>query len=484
MASAPKEKRAAQEIFFKDAASGDIFWPPGLPGKGRRGKAEACFCQSGIYGMAMPRWIILLSACLVCAPVSCKRIEAKLDRLARTAGLIEEPPPPEPELTPEELAMQKRLQDTAAFATATEADLVPKAVPFELNKSSVVSILGYHDFRERGGSPMIIAVDKFREQMQAVKESGIPVIPLSDVLAWRRGEKNIPEEAIVITMDDGWQGVYQHAFPILKELGFPFTVYLYKKYVNIGGRSMTWAQIREMMEHGCEVGSHSVSHESLRARKKGRTEEQHMEWVLSELRESKEFLESNLGIECVTHAYPFGIFDDTVAEMGLNAGYEALVTVNAQKVIWDSPPGKLGRYIIHGESDTNFKLATSFRGRGDVSSSHFLASDARDAEGRRMVGLSPEPESTIQERLPLIQAKLEGVGAVVPESVRLRVAGLGNVPVQYDAGTMTASYQLPVRLRHGDCAVTLVFKKAEGQPDEVLSWRFKVDLEAAYKPQL
>lgn len=431
----------------------------------------------------MRLWIAALCL-LALLPVSCKRVQDKLDRLAKAAGLVEEPPKPaEPDLTPEQLAMEKRLLDAAAFDLVTEADIAPKAVPFELNKSSVVSILGYHDFRERGGSPMIIAADKFRTQMQAIKDSGIPVIPLSDVLAWRRGEKNIPEEAFVITMDDGWQGVYQHAFPVLKEFGFPFTVYLYKKYVNIGGRSLTWDQVREMMKHGCEVGSHSVSHESLRARKGGRDAAAHQAWVLAELQDSKAFLEQNLGLPCQSFAYPFGIFDEAIAQAGVQAGYEALVTVNAQKVVWDSPLAKLGRFIIHGESDANFKLATSFRGRGDVASSHFLLADAKDSEGRALVELSPPPDAVIAERLPKIEAKLQRVGTVIPESVRLRVAGLGVVPAQYDPASMTVSYQMPMRLRRDDCAVTLSFKKTADQPDEVLSWRFKVDLAAAYQPQ-
>jgi peptidoglycan/xylan/chitin deacetylase (PgdA/CDA1 family) len=431
----------------------------------------------------MRLWIAVLCA-LTLLPVSCKRIEDKLDRLAKAAGLVQEPPKPaEPELTPEQLAMEKRLLDAAAFDLVTEADIAPKAVPFELNKSSVVSILGYHDFRERGGSPMIIAADKFRTQMQAIKDSGIPVIPLSDVLAWRRGEKNIPEEAFVITMDDGWQGVYQHAFPVLKEFGFPFTVYLYKKYVNIGGRSLTWEQVREMMRHGCEVGSHSVSHESLRGRKGGRDAAAQQAWVLAELQESKAFLEQHLGVPCRSFAYPFGIFDEGIAEAGLKAGYEALVTVNSQKVIWDSPMAKLGRFIVHGESDANFKLATSFSGRGDIASSHFLLADAKDAEGRALVELSPAADAVTAERLPKIEARLQRVGTVLPESVRLRVAGLGLVPARYDPASMMVSYKMPVRLRRDDCAVTLSFKKAADQPEEVLSWRFKIDLTAAYQPQ-
>ena len=253
---------------------------------------------------------------------SCKRIEAKLDRIARAAGLTTEaaqptkPKPPEVPLTPEQQAIEARALNNAIFEAAKPEEVVPKAVPFELNKSAIVSILGYHDFRERGGSPMIIASAKFREQMQAIKDSGIPVIPLSDVLTWRKGLKNIPEESIVITMDDGWEGVHTYAYPVLKEFGFPFTAYLYKKYVNIGGRSLSWDQIREMMKNGCEIGSHSVSHESLRI-KKGRKEEDHQLWLLGELKDSKEFLEKNLGVPITSFAYPFGVFDDSTSDTAL-----------------------------------------------------------------------------------------------------------------------------------------------------------------------
>lgn len=416
---------------------------------------------------------------------ACKRVEAKLDRLARAAGLTEDPPPvveakEEPALTPEQQAIEARAQNNAIFEAARPEEQVPKAVPFELNKSAVVSILGYHDFRDRGGSPMIIAAPKFREQMKAIKDSGIPVISLSDVMAWRRGEKNIPEESIVITMDDGWEGVYTYAYPVLKEYGFPFTIYLYKKYVNIGGRSLSWAQIKEMMKHGCEVGSHSVSHESLR-QKKGRNDADYHAWLQVELKDSREFLEANLGVKVPSFAYPFGIFDDSITELALSIGYESLVTVNNQKVTWESPPGKLGRYIIHGESDANFKLATSFRGRGDVASNHFLKADAKDEKGNRLVELSPVPEELIKDRQPVIKASLKGVGTVVAESVKLKVSGLGTVPASYDPAQMTVTYELPYRLRQPDCAVTLSFKRVANEPDEVVSWRFKVDLEAAYQ---
>lgn len=431
--------------------------------------------------------LLLLTVLSLGALPSCKRIEDKLRRLAEQSGVAPKPPPPpkpaEPALTEEEKAIEKKLHESAMSATAAPEPEIPAAPAFELNKSSVVSILGYHDFRERGGSPMLISAAKFREQMQAVKDSKIPVIPLSDVIAWKRGEKNIPEESIVITMDDGWEGVYSHAYPVLKEFGFPFTIYLYKKYVGGGGRSMSWEQIREMMQNGCEVGSHSVSHESLKKRpRNAKTDADVQQWIVSELKDSRDFLEQNLKIKCTSFAYPYGSFDDAIMETGLQIGYESLVTVNGQKVTWDTPNGKLGRYIIHGDSDTNFKLATSFRGRGDVGSNKFLVADAKNDKGEQLIQLTPGPDAIVTDRMPLIEADLKKLGSILPESIKLRIAGLGTVPATYDPATMIVRYQIPHRLRREECALSLSFQRDAAQPAEVVSWRFKIDLPAAYLP--
>ena len=429
---------------------------------------------------------LILAVLALGALPSCKRIEAKLRRLAEQSGVTPKPAPPkpaEPELTPEEQAIEKKLQETAMLEAAAPAPEVPAAPAFELNKSSVVSILGYHDFKDRGGSPMVISASKFKAQMQAIKDSKIPVIPFSEMMAWKRGEKNIPEEAIVITMDDGWEGVYSYAYPVLREFGFPFTIYIYKKYVGGGGRSMSWDQIKEMMQHGCEVGSHSVSHESLKKRpKNAKTDADVQQWIVSELKDSRDFLEQNLQIKCLSFAYPYGNFDDGIMETGLQIGYESLVTVNGQKVSWDTPNGKLGRYIIHGDNDINFKLATSFRGRGDVGSNKFLVADAKNDKGEQLIQLKPKPDAVITERRPLIEADLKKLGTIVPESIKLRIAGLGTVPVDYDPATMVVRFQFPYKLRREDCAVSLSFQRAAAQPIEVVSWHFKIDLAAAYLP--
>ncbi|MEY4483762.1 MAG: hypothetical protein RL693_1214, partial [Verrucomicrobiota bacterium] len=207
----------------------------------------------------LKRVALPLACSLLCLGLmtSCGKLKEFLPKQSPKLEVAKEEP-----LSAEEEKMQKILEDSKVFTPVVEVPPVPVAPPFELNKSAMVSVLLYHDFVERiPRNEMMVSMPVFRAQMQALKDANIPVIPMSDVLAWKKGEKNIPEEAVVITLDDGWLGVHELAFPILKEFGYPFTIYLYKKYVNSGGRSMTIAQINEMLKYGAELGSHSISHQ-------------------------------------------------------------------------------------------------------------------------------------------------------------------------------------------------------------------------------
>ena len=191
------------------------------------------------------------------------------------------------------------------FSASVEKE-VPKAEAFEVNKSRsgldpVLSRL--REERVPKGHDDHLPV--FRQQMQALKDANIPVIPMSDVLAWKRGEKNIPEESVVITMDDGWLGVHQFAYPILKEFNYPFTFYLYKKYVGPAGGRMTVSQIKEMLMDGAEWAATASRHQALSA-KNGKTPEQYRRGSTRRSWRSKKLLEETFQVPCTTFAYPYG----------------------------------------------------------------------------------------------------------------------------------------------------------------------------------
>lgn len=219
-----------------------------------------------------------------------------------------------------------------------------------------VIVLGYHRFGSCPKDTLAIQPKVFREQMQFLKDEGITVISMRDFLAWRRGEREIPPKSALITIDDGYMSSYNVAWPILREFGYPVTLYLYTKYVNIGGKSLSWKQLQEMRDAGMEFGSHSVSHDNMsRPRTLGGCDYQ--SWLSNELEESKKVLEYHLGVPITTFAYPYGSHDINIVQAGLRKGYEAMFTVNPISVHLSSPPGSLGRFIIYSSQPGTFRNA-------------------------------------------------------------------------------------------------------------------------------
>jgi hypothetical protein len=106
--------------------------------------------------------------------------------------------------------------------------------------------------------------------------------------------------AAIITIDvDTFQGTkWRGRFS--KNSAIPLPCSFYTDYIKegpkFGGQSISWNQLAEMRDSGVDIESHTVSHGSLNARK-GKTNEQYLTWLKSEIAGSKEMLEKNLGIQ-------------------------------------------------------------------------------------------------------------------------------------------------------------------------------------------
>ena len=162
-------------------------------------------------------------------------------------------------------------EDLQEVDMSPEPMQIPEKLPKPIiDKSSRVTLLGYHQVITKGNpGEMKIMATKFRSQMQGLKDSEIPVISLSDYMEWRDGSKEIPESSVIITIDDGYDDIVDVALPILKEFGYPFTFYLYTNFLGGSGRTLSEEEVRELIEGGGELGSHSVSHDFLiRAKRK------------------------------------------------------------------------------------------------------------------------------------------------------------------------------------------------------------------------
>lgn len=347
-----------------------------------------------------------------------------------------------------------------------------------------VAILGYHEIAEKlPETAMRIHATKFRKQMEAIRQLGIKVISLDEFIAWKKDGKPLPPKSIMLTFDDGWKSVYTDAFPTLKEFGFPFTIFLYKNYVDGGGKALTSAMIQEMLATGSmAIGSHSVSHPYplvvKNSRKKG--PEVFDAFLRNEMGESKVFLESKFPTKVVSYAYPGGFFTEEMFKLGDEFGYTCMFTVVPGKIKRSLPDEKLPRYIVMGNNDKVFEMATTFR---DDRNGNEPGSTLPGLVQTTPFPVTPEPGAIINSRLPEISADLTNVANLDPKTLSMKVSGFGEVPANFATETKKFSWQVNRRLRQPGCQVSVTWKDTTGKaPDAPLRWSFQIDRQSAYLP--
>ena len=71
----------------------------------------------------------------------------------------------------------------------------------------------------------------FQRRMRLLKKLGFEVLPLAEA-ARRFRAGTLPPAAVVITIDDGWLGTFQHMVPVLAEHGLPASLYVTTYYVS------------------------------------------------------------------------------------------------------------------------------------------------------------------------------------------------------------------------------------------------------------
>lgn len=104
-------------------------------------------------------------------------------------------------------------------------------------KSRPVQILMYHGIDD-AWSPFLppVPIRRFRNHLEYLANY-CNVLPLEEAVE-RIRRRDVPHRAVVITLDDGYRDSYVHAFPVLKEMGLPATVFLATAVIGTG--SVLW----------------------------------------------------------------------------------------------------------------------------------------------------------------------------------------------------------------------------------------------------
>ena len=194
------------------------------------------------------------------------------------------------------------------------------------------------------------------------------VLSLDD--AHDRLEAGDRRPSFVITFDDGFADVYENAWPLLRDRGIPFTIYLATAYMGEimvwegatatgqPGRGLTWDQLREMVGSGlCTIGNHTHNH----VRPEALTED--------ELDLCTEMIKAELGVTPRHFTYPWGISVDDM-ESAMRARFRSASTGELGRNTSSTNPMRLHRVPVRRTDPPAFFEAKL---RGNLHPEHLYA---------------------------------------------------------------------------------------------------------------
>ncbi|HYK09908.1 MAG TPA: polysaccharide deacetylase family protein [Gemmatimonadales bacterium] len=190
-------------------------------------------------------------------------------------------------------------------------------------------VLCYHRV---GGPPELgvtrVSLETFRRQMCALAKAGWRTLTLEQFAAAAHAEHSAlrpPQSAFLLSFDDGYSELAEHAYPALAEVGFRATTFLITDFIGKTNawdiqytrdplRHLDWDAIERWKARGFDFASHSATHARLTWLDDSR--------VRDELGRSRETLTTRMGADAgEAVAYPFGAVDERVARLAKGAGY-------------------------------------------------------------------------------------------------------------------------------------------------------------------
>lgn len=230
-------------------------------------------------------------------------------------------PPAQPTITSTPTFTPTATPTPTATMTAT-----PGPTPDGIARALRVPILMYHYISEPPADADIyrrdnsVSPERFESHLRYLREAGYHTITLDDLLYALAQGRTLPEQAVILTFDDGYEDGYTNAFPLLQRYALVGHFFIITDFINQGRPGyMTWPQIEEMAAAGQRFGSHSRDHPNLRGKP--------LDYLVWQALGGKESIEEHLGYHPRWISYPAGSYDEQTIAVYKSAHYWGGLTV-------------------------------------------------------------------------------------------------------------------------------------------------------------
>lgn len=184
-----------------------------------------------------------------------------------------------------------------------------------------IPVLCYHDVNPKQSNDLLLDPEKFKAQMQYLKDNNYIPITLEELYGFLKENKEIPTKSVVITFDDGYKGNYTYAYPILKDFNFKATIFMISDFVD-NDLYLSKKELKELSDNGIEIQSHTARHNDLSKLSK--------DAQIATMKTSKKALEAIVNRSVDYIAYPFGNSNPSTREAGKEAGYKLGFNLNGK----------------------------------------------------------------------------------------------------------------------------------------------------------
>ena len=252
-------------------------------------------------------------------------------------------------------------------------------------------VLAYHSVVDESAAenqkhyfPQTISAQTLIKHFNWLKENGYNVISWQQVIDAENGKGTLPDNAVLLSFDDGYETMYNVVFPLLKAYNYPAVFAPVTGWLDTPAdqkiayadkmldRSVfaTWSQVKEMEQSGLvEVASHTHNlHNGINANPSGgqlpaviapeykngkyETEDAYKNRLKSDFTRSVQTLVNRIGKKPRVMVWPYGQFNDVAVQLARQSGMPHYFSLG-EKIINKVGDKHIGRLLLNAETDLN-----------------------------------------------------------------------------------------------------------------------------------
>lgn len=245
---------------------------------------------------------------------------------------------------------------TAVLATPQLQTVLPANDPPQTYR-----VLAYHDIRDNvresfktWPEPTAVDTQDLVQQLSWLDKNGYRPVSLQQIIDARAGKTPLPDKAILLTFDDGFESVYTKVFPLLKQFNYPAVIAIVGNWIQTPPHQLVqfgdirvprsafvnWDEVREMVNSGLvEVASHTYNlHQGIATNPQGglmpaaisrayqgqgtryESDATHAQRVKADLQRNSDLIERETGKRPRVIVWPYGADNHGVNQIAADLG--------------------------------------------------------------------------------------------------------------------------------------------------------------------